>query len=112
YGYLEELHRLDESALSSVIKEMSEEMADAPQTLEPPAPERQPKARRAPPYAMSGGDLAALKLQLKYNNALLRLMRDEFRLKQVPVELEGQPSDDDDPQLATPQFISAGTGNE
>ncbi|HET6587806.1 MAG TPA: AAA family ATPase [Oleiagrimonas sp.] len=112
YGYLEELHRLDESALSSVIKEMSEEMADAPQTLEPSAPERQPKAGRAPPYAMSGGDLAALKLQLKYNNALLRLMRDEFRLKQVPVELEDQPSDDDDPQLAASQFISAGTGNE
>jgi len=89
YGYLEERHALDEAALTTVLQEMGEEMADVPQGLEPaPVPDTPqghaggdvPEAGAQSP-ASREADVAAL--ELKCNRILLQLVREQARLKQV-----------------------------
>ncbi|MDE2154355.1 MAG: XrtA-associated ATPase [Xanthomonadaceae bacterium] len=81
HGYLEELHSLDLAELATVLDEMHEEMAGVPPTLEAPAvPQNHDLARTTTP-AERETKLAAL--ELKSNNILLRLMREEVRLKRM-----------------------------
>jgi len=81
HGYLEELHRLDQVALSVVLEEMQEEMAGVPPTLENvPVPQTM-DLRRATATSEHETELAAL--ELKRNNILMQLMREETRLKEM-----------------------------
>jgi hypothetical protein len=85
YGYLEELHSLDQAALTTVLGEIREEMPDMPLTLEAPtAGTRGREPARAAVTSERESELAAL--ELKRNNILLQLMREEVRLKEI---LEG-----------------------
>lgn len=85
YGYLEEKHALDQAALSIVLHEMRDEMPDVPQTLEPDADAENPSSSPQPDSAVPASEnaLTALGLQLEYNKMLLRLIREEIRLKRV-----------------------------
>ena len=101
YGYLEELHRLGESALTTVLDEIRDEMPEVPQTLEPPAVSRQQEPTRAPAVSKQESELAVL--ELKRNNILLQLMREEIRLKEIlqgdsPTTAETDEADGSDPQ--------------
>ncbi len=81
HGYLEELHRLDQAALSVVLDEIQEEMAGVPPTLENvPVPQTM-DLRRATATSEHETELAAL--ELKRNNILMQLMREETRLKEM-----------------------------
>ncbi|EQD33011.1 MSHA biogenesis protein MshM, partial [mine drainage metagenome] len=80
HGYLEELHSLDLAALTMVLDEMHEEMAGVPPTLEAPAvPQNQGLTRTT--ATAEETKLAAL--ELKSNNILLRLLREEARLRSM-----------------------------
>jgi putative secretion ATPase (PEP-CTERM system associated) len=83
YGYLEELHRLDIAALTTVLDEIRDEMPDAPPTLEPIAStrEREQEQERAAATAKRKNELAVL--ELKRKQILLDLMQSEMRLKQM-----------------------------
>lgn len=83
YGYLEEVHKLDEAALKTVLDEIRDEMPDVPQTLEPAStPTAQIQAKeRAAATAQRESEMAAL--ELKRNEILLQLMRAEVRFKEM-----------------------------
>jgi len=80
HGYLEELHGLNRTALTVVLNEMREEMADLPPTLEAPAipPGRGPEA--APAASEREAGLIALD-RTQRNNILLQLMHENFQLR-------------------------------
>jgi|SRR6185312_591967 len=80
HGYLEELHSLSRAALTVVLDEMREEMADLPPTLEAPAipPGRGPEA--APAASEREAGLIALD-RTQRNNILLQLMHENFQLR-------------------------------
>lgn len=81
HGYLEELHRLDQVALSVVLEEMQEEMAGVPPTLENvPVPQTMDLGRAT---ATSEHETELAALELKRNNILMQLMREETRLKEM-----------------------------
>lgn len=81
HGYLEELHRLDQAALSVVLDEMQEEMAGVPPTLENvPVPQTMDLGRAT---ATSEHETELAALELKRNNILMQLMREETRLKEM-----------------------------
>lgn len=82
YGYLEELHGLDQAALATVLDELRDEMPEVPQTLEPPAvtrPREVPVAASSTPEHEN--ELATL--ENMRSKILLQLMREELRLKQM-----------------------------
>ncbi|HET7267511.1 MAG TPA: AAA family ATPase [Oleiagrimonas sp.] len=112
YGYLEDQHRLDHAALSVVLHEMRDEMPDVPQTLEPDAqaPASRPDRNDAAPA--SGGELAALGLELKYNKMLLRLIREELRLKGVLESATGHGQTTVRPAFGNLQPIPSGRDDE
>ncbi|HEX7369043.1 MAG TPA: AAA family ATPase [Rhodanobacteraceae bacterium] len=101
YGYLEELHRIDESALNTVLEEIREEMPEVPPTLEPsvaPAPASRPEEVEvgSPVHASATRETELADLELKRKSILLDLMREELRLKimlasPTPVALEDIP---------------------
>lgn len=81
YGYLEELHSLDQAALATVLDEIRDEMPDVPPTLEPPAV---PPHRDVPPAGANPGRESELAtLEQMHNKILLQLMREEIRLKEM-----------------------------
>lgn len=82
HGYLEELHTLDQAALAVVLNEIDEEMADVPSTLEAPMPSG-PSMDASRENARSERETELLALDLKRNNILLQLMREEIRLKEM-----------------------------
>ena len=86
YGYLEELHGLDQAALTTVLGEIREEMPDMPQTLEAPATTA--RSREPARSVTSARESELATLELKRNDILLQLMREEIRLKEI---LEGGP---------------------
>lgn len=80
HGYLEELHSLDQSALTIVLDEIHDEMADVSQSLEPPLmPVAQEPASSSAP---SERDTGLNKLDFdQRNNMLLQLMHENFQLR-------------------------------
>lgn len=81
YGYLEELHNLDQAALATVLNELRDEMPDVPPTLEPPPV---PPHRDVPPAGATlerESELATL--EHMRDKILLQLMREEIRLKEM-----------------------------
>lgn len=81
YGYLEELHSLDQAALATVLDELRDEMPEVPQTLEPPAVTRPREAPLATSTPEHENELATL--ENMRNRILLQLMREELHLKQM-----------------------------
>ncbi len=81
YGYLEELHSLDETALGTVLNEIRDEMPEAPPTLEPPVLRH--RAEPAPAAEQAGRDSELAALDAKRNDILLQLMREEVRLREM-----------------------------
>ncbi|HEX5352527.1 MAG TPA: AAA family ATPase [Rhodanobacteraceae bacterium] len=107
YGYLEELHALDEAALTTVLDEIRDEMPDVPQTLEPTAPlSRRPEPNPAPVLAAQENELATL--ELKRNNILLQLMREEVRLKEILQGGSPAAAAADDPGMTEVQPLRTG----
>jgi putative secretion ATPase (PEP-CTERM system associated) len=101
YGYLEELHHLDQAALDTVLDEMREETSDLPTTIEP-APV--PRGEKLTPQAGATdreGDFNSL--EHMHNKLLLQLIREEARLKQmldaVPAAAAVEQTDDEDQPL-------------
>lgn len=87
HGYLEELHSLNQTALTTVLDEIREEMAGVPQTLEAPiAPLEEPALVAAP----SPREAEFTQLDLKQrNNILLQLMHENIQLRGM---LKARPS--------------------
>jgi putative secretion ATPase (PEP-CTERM system associated) len=81
HGYLEELHRLDGTALATVLEEIQEEMSGVPATLESTPVPQSVDLSRANATSEHETELAAL--ELKRNNILTELMREEVRLKEM-----------------------------
>lgn len=81
YGYLEELHSLDQAALATVLEELRDEMPEVPQTLEPAPVTRPRDVPHAAPPAEHESELATL--EHMRNKILLQLMREEIRLKEM-----------------------------
>lgn len=81
HGYLEELHSLNLAALTTVLDEMDEEMAGVPPTLEVPAVLQNQRVPSTTTTAELDNELAAL--ELKRNDMLLQLVREEIRLKRM-----------------------------
>jgi putative secretion ATPase (PEP-CTERM system associated) len=88
YGFLEELHSLDQAAITTVLDELRDEMPDLQQSLEPSvvAKPRNP-SYAAPPEHES--ELATL--EHMRNKILLQLMREELRMKEM---LQADPAPD------------------
>jgi general secretion pathway protein A len=98
HGYLEELHRLNQAALTVVLDELHEEMADVPATLEAPmtpqsmAPQGVPAQNSDPGFADAapGREAELTSLDLKQrNNIVLQLMHENIRLRGM---LQARPS--------------------
>jgi putative secretion ATPase (PEP-CTERM system associated) len=81
YGYLEELHSLDQAALTTVLEELRDEMPEVPQTLEPAPVTRPREVPHAAPAPEHESELATL--EHMRNKILLQLMREEIRLKEM-----------------------------
>lgn len=81
YGYLEELHSLDQAALATVLDELRDEMPDVPSTLEPSALPPRQDAPHAAANPERESELATL--EHMRNKILLQLMREEIRLKEM-----------------------------
>lgn len=95
HGYLEELHSLDQAALTVVLDEIHEEMAGVPQTLEAsPTRESQEPASTG---VSAGRDTEVMNLDLQQrNNVLLQLMHENFQLRgRLKGELSAVPASDD-----------------
>jgi type II secretory pathway predicted ATPase ExeA len=89
FGYLEERHALDAAALTTVLDELRDEMPAANATLEaPPAPPVMHEPEPAHAMATAEHQTALAELELKHHQILLRLMREELRLKAM---LDGTP---------------------
>jgi putative secretion ATPase (PEP-CTERM system associated) len=80
HGYLEELHSLSRAALTVVLDEMREEMADLPPTLEAPAGPLNRGPAAAPAASEREAGLIALD-RTQRNNILLQLMHENFQLR-------------------------------
>ena len=80
HGYLEELHSLNQAALTVVLDEIREEMAGVPQTLEAPMipPGRDSTSANAP--TQREAELTELDLKQR-NNILLQLMHENIQLR-------------------------------
>jgi general secretion pathway protein A len=80
HGYLEDLHSLNQAALTVVLDEIHEEMAEVPQTLEAPAiPQRRDPAFATAP---SEREIEFTELNLtQRNNILLQLMHENIQLR-------------------------------
>ena len=85
HGYLEELHSLGQAALTVVIDELHEEMADVSATLEAPmTPQSMTPQSRDPAVTaeVSGREAELIALDLKQrNNIVLQLMHENIRLR-------------------------------
>ena len=90
HGYLEELHSLGQAALTVVIDELHEEMADVPPTLEAPMTSQGMTAQSmtsqsADPAVAAvapGREAELIALDLKQrNNIVLQLMHENIRLR-------------------------------
>jgi putative secretion ATPase (PEP-CTERM system associated) len=90
YGYLEELHSLDQSAITTVLDELRDEMPELPQTLEPSAAPRHQDVPQSGATAERESELATL--EHMRNKILLQLMREELRMKEM---LHVAPAPDD-----------------
>lgn len=75
FGFLEERHHLDQEALTTVLKEMNDEMAGVPQTIEPDPDRPLHDANDEAPAEKLEDRIAAL--EHKYNRLLLRVIRRE-----------------------------------
>ncbi|MEO5811292.1 MAG: AAA family ATPase [Rhodanobacter sp.] len=79
HGYLEDLHVLNQAAVTVVLDELHEEMADVPTTLEAPIP--------VPSQDPAGGGASELEAGLialdlrQRNNILLQLMHENMQLR-------------------------------
>lgn len=81
HGYLEELHHLDEMAVTTVLNEIRDEMPEMPQTLEAPAlPDVTDPASR---LQSSAQESQFETLESDVSNILLRLMRETIRIRKV-----------------------------
>ncbi|MGH8283234.1 MAG: ExeA family protein [Gammaproteobacteria bacterium] len=80
YGYLEELHQLDEGALATVLAEIGEETTGMPATLEAPVSFQSLDMARAAAASEKENQLAVMELKL---NDILRQMREKIRLKEM-----------------------------
>jgi putative secretion ATPase (PEP-CTERM system associated) len=80
HGYLEELHSLNRAALTVVLDEMREEMADLPPTLEAPAVPQNRDPVLATATSERETELMALD-RTQRNNILLQLMHENFQLR-------------------------------
>ena len=100
HGYLEELHSLNQAALTVVLDEIQEEMAGVPQTLEAAMDtEGRDPALAA---ASSGRDVELITLDLKQrNNVLLQLMHENIRLRGMLQTKSTPASTTDDAVVAT-----------
>lgn len=81
HGYLEELHGLDQAALTIVLDEIHEEMAGVPPTLEAPAVPQDLDLTRA--VVPSKAESALAQLDLERNKVMLQLLREEVRRREV-----------------------------
>jgi general secretion pathway protein A len=81
HGYLEELHDLDQAALTVVLDEIHEEMAGVPPTLEAPAVPQDLDLTRAAASSKREGGLAAL--DLERHKFMLQLMREEVQRREA-----------------------------
>lgn len=100
YGYLEELHSLDQAALATVLEELRDEMPEVPQTLEPAPVTRARDVPHAAPAAEHENELATL--EHMRNKILLQLMREEIRLKEML-----QPASAPEPAVEEPRPTEA-----
>lgn len=81
HGYLEELHVLDQAALGVVLKEIDEEMAGVPPTLEPTiVPQHLDLTHAATP---SRRESVLAEADLERNKFMLQLMREEVRRREM-----------------------------
>lgn len=84
YGFLEEAHALDRTAITTVLDEMREEMIGTSLTLEPvPSPQSSAPPARARVSSTAARETELSELDLKRNTILLQLLREEIRLKQI-----------------------------
>ncbi len=81
HGYLEELHRLDQAALATVLDELHDEMDDVPASLE--APITPPRPATSDAAAETEQETELLALDLKRKRILLQLMHEETRLREM-----------------------------
>lgn len=96
HGYLEELHSLNQAAITVVLDEISEEMADVPQTLEAPMVPtyREPGFSAAPSERQA--ELVELDLRQR-NNIMLQLIHENIQLRKslktmpVPTAADEEP---------------------
>lgn len=81
HGYLEELHELDQSALTVVLDEIHDEMPGVPPTLEVPAmPQDLDLTHAATPSQRDGGLATMDRERSKF---MLQLLREEVRRREV-----------------------------
>jgi len=99
HGYLEDLHSLNQAALTVVLDEIHEEMAEVPQTLEAPVipPRRDPAVATIPSERET--EFTELNLTQR-NNILLQLMHENIQLRGM---LKARPS----PASATDDTVVA-----
>ncbi|MDA3913512.1 MAG: AAA family ATPase [Oleiagrimonas sp.] len=106
HGYLEELHTLDVSALTTVLNEIREEMSDMPLTLEDPAFADHPghENRNMPAEKASQSE----KVESDVSNILLRLMRETIRIRKVMSLRKSEASFADDRMTGDDSLLSSG----
>jgi putative secretion ATPase (PEP-CTERM system associated) len=80
HGYLEELHHLDQAAITVVLDEIRDEMGDVPQTLEAPAAPPRRGASSATPKMEREAELVELDLKQR-NNIMLQLIHENIQLR-------------------------------
>ncbi|MEO9077801.1 MAG: AAA family ATPase [Rhodanobacter sp.] len=102
HGFLEELHSLNQAALTVVVDEIREEMADVPQTLEAPmTPQRRDPAF---PITPSERDAELTELDLKQrNNIMLQLMHENIQLRKMMKTVPLPTAAADDAAVANPR---------
>ncbi|OHC48294.1 MAG: ATPase, partial [Rhodanobacter sp. RIFOXYA1_FULL_67_6] len=81
HGYLEELHNLDQAALTVVLDEIHDEMPGVPPTLEVPAMPQDLDLTRAAVSSQRDGGIAAM--DLERSKFMLQLLREEVRRREV-----------------------------
>ena len=81
HGYLEELHSLDQAALTVVLDEIRDEMPGVPPTLEVSAALQDLDLERAAAPPPRDGGLAAM--DLERSKFMLQLLREEVRRREV-----------------------------
>ena len=99
HGYLEELHVLNQSALTVVLDEIHEEMADVPQSLEAPVNPQGLEQTQATTPNEREAELIMLDLKQR-NNVLLQLMHENIQLRGMLKTRAGSAAATDDAAVA------------